>query len=190
MILLPQKKAPPAKAYNQTAVCTPEVNHGGNEIVPAETPVSGPTFFYRRPLDARRRRWSKCDRHSMAAWSDELRRRGANTPEAAIAASVKAFRHHSPPPRLRTATCAPAHGSGHCRTARRILRTIVHEAGKPIKLAALKWTVPFLFSTSPPKKPTRIYGEYLPSNWQEFTAGRWGIVKRYPLGPIAGITPF
>src|SRR6266852_1028194 len=36
----------------------------------------------------------------------------------------------------------------------------------------------------------RIYGEYLPLDWQEFTAGRWGIVRRFPLGPIAGITPF
>src|SRR5207302_3084433 len=37
---------------------------------------------------------------------------------------------------------------------------------------------------------TRIYGEYLPLDWQEFTAGRWGIVRRFPLGPVAGITPF
>ena len=40
------------------------------------------------------------------------------------------------------------------------------------------------------EESTRIYGEYLPLDWQEFTAGRWGIVRRFPLGPIAGITPF
>ena len=40
------------------------------------------------------------------------------------------------------------------------------------------------------EESVRIYGEYLPLDWQEYTAGRWGIVRRYPLGPIAGITPF
>src|SRR6266496_1717369 len=40
------------------------------------------------------------------------------------------------------------------------------------------------------EESTRIYGEYLPLDWQEFTAGRWGIVRRFPLGPLAGITPF
>ena len=40
------------------------------------------------------------------------------------------------------------------------------------------------------EESTRIYGEYLPLDWQEFTAGRWGIVRRFPLGPLSGITPF
>src|SRR5204863_3058633 len=40
------------------------------------------------------------------------------------------------------------------------------------------------------EESTRIYGEYIPLDWQEFTAGRWGLVRRFPLGPIAGITPF
>ena len=31
------------------------------------------------------------------------------------------------------------------------------------------------------EESTRIYGEYLPLDWQEFTAGRWGIVRRFPL---------
>ena len=40
------------------------------------------------------------------------------------------------------------------------------------------------------EETVRGYGEYLPLDWQQSTAGRWGIVKRFPLGPIAGITPF
>jgi len=40
------------------------------------------------------------------------------------------------------------------------------------------------------EESTRIYGEYLPLDWQETTAGRWGMVRRFPLGPILGITPF
>src|SRR5207244_10323127 len=47
----------------------------------------------------------------------------------------------------------------------------------------------FTFNVSA-EESTSIHGEFLPLDWQEFTAGRWGIVRRFPLGPIAGITPF
>ena len=40
------------------------------------------------------------------------------------------------------------------------------------------------------EETVRGYGEYLPLDWQQSTAGRWGIVKRFPLGPVAGISPF
>ncbi len=36
----------------------------------------------------------------------------------------------------------------------------------------------------------RIYGEYLPLDGAEIAKNRWGIVRRFPLGPIAAITPF
>jgi glyceraldehyde-3-phosphate dehydrogenase (NADP+) len=69
-------------------------------------------------------------------------------------------------------------------------RTLCQEAGKPIKAARTEVDrAIFTFSVAA-EESTRIYGEYLPLDWQEYTAGRWGIVKRFPLGPIAGITPF
>src|SRR5713101_117934 len=40
------------------------------------------------------------------------------------------------------------------------------------------------------EETTRIPGEYLSLDWQQHASGRWGIVRRFPLGPIAGITPF
>jgi glyceraldehyde-3-phosphate dehydrogenase (NADP+) len=40
------------------------------------------------------------------------------------------------------------------------------------------------------EESTRIYGEWLPLDLQAATAGRWAIVRRFPLGPIASITPF
>ncbi|HUO35920.1 MAG TPA: aldehyde dehydrogenase family protein, partial [Candidatus Acidoferrum sp.] len=33
-------------------------------------------------------------------------------------------------------------------------------------------------------------GEWLPLDWQESAAGRGAIVRRFPLGPVLGITPF
>jgi acyl-CoA reductase-like NAD-dependent aldehyde dehydrogenase len=69
-------------------------------------------------------------------------------------------------------------------------RTLAHEAGKPIKAARTEVDrAVFTFNVAA-EESTRIYGEYLPLDWQEYTAGRWGIVRRFPLGPIAGITPF
>jgi len=68
--------------------------------------------------------------------------------------------------------------------------TLAQEAGKPIKAARSEVERSIFTFTVAAEESTRIYGEYLPLDWQEFTAGRWGIVRRFPLGPIAGITPF
>ena len=40
------------------------------------------------------------------------------------------------------------------------------------------------------EESTRIYGEWLPLDLQAFAASRWAMVRRFPLGPIAAITPF
>jgi glyceraldehyde-3-phosphate dehydrogenase (NADP+) len=69
-------------------------------------------------------------------------------------------------------------------------RTMAQEAGKPIKAARTEVERAIFTFHVAAEESTRIYGEYLPLDWQEFTAGRWGIVRRFPLGPIAGITPF
>src|SRR5437588_7842417 len=69
-------------------------------------------------------------------------------------------------------------------------RTLAQEAGKPIRAARIEVERAIFTFNVAAEESTRIYGEYLPLDWQEFTAGRWGIVRRFPLGPIAGITPF
>src|SRR5207247_7365890 len=69
-------------------------------------------------------------------------------------------------------------------------RTLAQEAGKPIKAARTEVERAVFTFTVAAEESTRIYGEYLPLDWQEFTSGRWGIVRRFPLGPVAGITPF
>ena len=69
-------------------------------------------------------------------------------------------------------------------------RTLAQEAGKPIKAARIEVERAIFTFNVAAEESTRIYGEFLPLDWQEFTAGRWGIVRRFPIGPIAGITPF
>jgi acyl-CoA reductase-like NAD-dependent aldehyde dehydrogenase len=71
-----------------------------------------------------------------------------------------------------------------------LARSIAQEAGKPIKTARAEVDRAVLTFSVAAEEATRIGGEFLPMDLQEFTARRWGIVRRYPLGPIAAITPF
>src|SRR5246500_3377263 len=110
--------------------------------------------------------------------------------EAAITAAVKAFG---------TTRRLPAFERQRVlrRVAQTILerkdefsRTLCQEAGKPIKSARTEVERAIFTFNVAAEESTRIYGEYLPLDWLQSTAGRWGIVKRFPIGPIAGITPF
>ncbi|HKW16432.1 MAG TPA: aldehyde dehydrogenase family protein [Terriglobales bacterium] len=69
-------------------------------------------------------------------------------------------------------------------------RTIAQEAGKPLKAARTEVERAIFTFTVAAEETTRIPGEYLSLDWQQFTSGRWGIVRRYPIGPVVGITPF
>jgi glyceraldehyde-3-phosphate dehydrogenase (NADP+) len=68
--------------------------------------------------------------------------------------------------------------------------TMAQEAGKPIRAARTEVERSIFTFTIAAEESARIEGEYLSLDWQQYTAGRWGIVRRFPLGPIAGITPF
>jgi acyl-CoA reductase-like NAD-dependent aldehyde dehydrogenase len=69
-------------------------------------------------------------------------------------------------------------------------RTLALEAGKPIKQARVEVDRAIFTFTVAAEESTRIYGEWLPLDLQANTTGRWAIVRRFPLGPIATITPF
>ena len=69
-------------------------------------------------------------------------------------------------------------------------RTIALEAGKPIKTARLEAErAAFTFRVAA-EETKRIHGELLQLDWLPGTEGRTGQVRRVPLGPIAGISPF
>lgn len=64
------------------------------------------------------------------------------------------------------------------------------EAGKPIRTARAEVERAVLTFSVAAEESTRITGEYLPLDAAEAAKGRWGIVRRFPLGPISAITPF
>jgi acyl-CoA reductase-like NAD-dependent aldehyde dehydrogenase len=110
--------------------------------------------------------------------------------EAAIAAAVKAFGTTRRLPAFERQRVLRQVAQGISSRKDEFSRTLAQEAGKPIKAARAEVDrAVFTFNVAA-EESVRIYGEYLPLDWQEYTAGRWGIVRRYPLGPIAGITPF
>jgi acyl-CoA reductase-like NAD-dependent aldehyde dehydrogenase len=110
--------------------------------------------------------------------------------EAAIAAAVKAFGTTRRLPAFERQRMLRRVAQGIADRKEEIAHTMAQEAGKPIKAARTEVERSIFTFTVAAEESTRIYGEYLPLDWQEFTVGRWGIVKRFPLGPIAGITPF
>lgn len=110
--------------------------------------------------------------------------------EAAIAAAVKAFGTTRRLPAFERQRVLRRVAEGISERKEEFARTIAQEAGKPIKAARSEVERAIFTFNIAAEESTRIYGEYLPLDWQEYTAGRWGIVRRFPLGPVAGITPF
>src|SRR5713101_3490499 len=110
--------------------------------------------------------------------------------EAAIAAAVKAFGTTRRLPAFERQRVLRRVAENISERKEEFARTMAQEAGKPIRAARTEVERAIFTFTVAAEESTRIYGEYLPLDWQEFTAGRWGIVRRFPLGPLAGITPF
>ena len=110
--------------------------------------------------------------------------------EAAVTAAGKGFGTMKRLPAFERQRMLRRVAQGIRERQRDFERTIAQEAGKPIKAARTEVERSIFTFTVAAEESTRIYGEYLPLDWQETTAGRWGIVRRFPLGPIVGITPF
>ncbi len=71
-----------------------------------------------------------------------------------------------------------------------VARMIALEAGKPIRDAEVEADrVVFTVETAA-EEAKRIGGEVIPLDLLPTSKGRFGIVRRFPIGPIAGISPF
>src|ERR1700722_11093495 len=110
--------------------------------------------------------------------------------EAAIAAAVKAFGTTRRLPAFERQRVLRQIATGIHDRKEEFSRTLALEAGKPIKSARTEVDRAIFTFNIAAEETVRAYGEYLPLDWQQSTVGRWGIVKRFPLGPVVGITPF
>lgn len=69
-------------------------------------------------------------------------------------------------------------------------RSITGENGKPIKESRAEVDRAAATFTAAAEETKRIPGETLPLDWQPGSEGRWGIVRRFPAGPVLAFTPF
>ena len=72
----------------------------------------------------------------------------------------------------------------------RFAQLIVAEAGKPVRLARAEADRAVLTFKTAAEEVGRVSGETLPLDLTQGNEGRWGLVQRFPVGPVLGITPF
>ncbi len=110
--------------------------------------------------------------------------------ETAIQAAVRAFgaTHKIPTYERQRILRAVAQGIADHRDE--FTRLMALEAGKPIRAARAEVDRAVFTFTVAAEESVRIGGEWLPLDLQASTAGRWAIVRRFPVGPISAITPF
>ncbi len=72
----------------------------------------------------------------------------------------------------------------------RFAQLIVAEAGKPVRLAQIEVDRAVLVFKTAAEEAVRLGGETIPLDLTEGNEGRWGIVQRFPVGPVLAITPF
>jgi acyl-CoA reductase-like NAD-dependent aldehyde dehydrogenase len=72
----------------------------------------------------------------------------------------------------------------------RFAQLIVAEAGKPIRSARTEVERAILVFKTAAEEAIRLGGESIPLDLTAGNEGRWGLVQRFPVGPILAITPF
>src|SRR5215211_1654954 len=71
-----------------------------------------------------------------------------------------------------------------------VARMICLEAGKPIREAEVEADRGIFTIETAAEEAKRIEGEVMPLDLLPASKGRFGIVRRFPIGPISGISPF
>jgi len=72
----------------------------------------------------------------------------------------------------------------------RFAQLMVAEAGKPIRLARAEVDRAVLTFKTAAEVLSQLGGETIPLDVMEGNEGRWGLVQRFPVGPVLAITPF
>ncbi len=119
-----------------------------------------------------------------------VHRAGPAEVERAIAAATEAFAVTRRLASWQRAEVLQGIAAGLAERREEIARTIALEAGKPIKIARVEVDRAGFTFTVAAEEAKRNYGEIVPLDWLPGNDGRVAHVRRVPLGPIVGITPF
>lgn len=137
---------------------------------------TGATFEVRSPYDG-----------SLVATVHNAR---AADIERAIAAATRAFETTKRLPAWKRSAVLEWVAGAVLQRRDELAETIALEAGKPIRLARLEVDRAAFVLRVGAEEAKRITGEILPIDWLPGTERREALIRRVPLGPIAGITPF
>jgi glyceraldehyde-3-phosphate dehydrogenase (NADP+) len=110
--------------------------------------------------------------------------------ERAIALAARAFESTRTLPSWKRAAVLEGISAAIAARREELAQTIALEAGKPIRTARVEAErSAFTFKVAA-EETKRIGGEIISLDWLPGLEGREGFVRRVPLGPVAGITPF
>lgn len=110
--------------------------------------------------------------------------------EAAIRAAVKAFEETRRLSSLERSEILRKIGEGVRAERETFIRIIALEAGKPVTDAEREVDRAISNFFTGAEEAKRIYGEVLPLDLFATTKQAFGIVRRFPIGPVLAITPF
>jgi glyceraldehyde-3-phosphate dehydrogenase (NADP+) len=115
---------------------------------------------------------------------------GPDELEEALRSSAAAFPKLREMPSYERAEVIGRVVDGLCERARELAETISMEAGKPITDSRTEVTRAVNTFQIACEEAKRLTGEVIPLDIMAGSEKRMGIVRRFPLGPVVGITPF
>ena len=110
--------------------------------------------------------------------------------EEAVTAAVAAFEHTRVLPAYERGRALREISAGLKARREEIGRLLSLEAGKPIRDALVEVDRATLTFRLGAEEAERTYGETIPLDLMPSSKGRVGITRRFPIGPVAAISPF
>jgi acyl-CoA reductase-like NAD-dependent aldehyde dehydrogenase len=110
--------------------------------------------------------------------------------ERATTAAQRAFSSFRTAPVYERATILHDLASSVRKHRRDVIDTLVAETGKPVNDATVEVDRGAFTIQLAAEEASRILGEVLPLDVMASSKNRFGITRRFPIGPIAGISPF
>jgi len=110
--------------------------------------------------------------------------------EEALAAATEVFRSMRKMPSWRRVDAIRKTAEGIEKRAEELARTITLESGKPIRDSRGEVKRAVITFRLAAEEAGRMGGEVVPLDIAPGSDGRFAIVRRFPLGPVLGITPF
>ncbi len=110
--------------------------------------------------------------------------------DQAIVAAEEAFKITRTMPIYDRVAILEAIAAGVKERQTEISEMISREAGKPIREANVETARGIFTLEVAAEEAKRISGEVIPLDLMASSKGRFGIVRRFPIGPIAAISPF